>query len=212
MQTFVDNKRVLKEYSAILVASILYAISTHLFIFPSKVLLGGTSGIALILASLLPHTPGTYSVIMNSSLIVLAFLILGKDMAIKTLIGSSLTTVFIGVLEKPLSMQQPLVQDPYIAAIFGAIIIAIASAMMFYVDSSSGGTDIVALIVRRFSRLHIGKALLVTDILIVIVGGLFSDIHILISSFIGLLIKTLGIDAVIYLIEKFNDKGAEKNA
>lgn len=212
MQTFVDNKRVLKEYSAILVASILYAISTHLFIFPSKVLLGGTSGIALILASLLPHTPGTYSVIMNSSLIVLAFLILGKDMAIKTLIGSSLTTVFIGVLEKPLSMEQPLVQDPYIAAIFGAIIIAIASAMMFYVDSSSGGTDIVALIVRRFSRLHIGKALLVTDILIVIVGGLFSDIHILISSFIGLLIKTLGIDAVIYLIEKFNDKGAEKNA
>ena len=212
MQSFVANKRVLKEYSAILVASILYAISTHLFIFPSKVLLGGTSGIALILASLLPHTPGTYSVIMNSSLIVLAFLILGKDMAIKTLIGSSLTTVFIGVLEKPLSMEQPLVQNPYIAAIFGAIIIAIASAMMFYVDSSSGGTDIVALIVRRFSRLHIGKALLVTDILIVIVGGLFSDIHILISSFIGLLIKTLGIDAVIYLIEKFNDKGAEKNA
>ena len=212
MQSFVANKRVLKEYSAILVASILYAISTHLFIFPSKVLLGGTSGIALILASLLPHTPGTYSVIMNSSLIVLAFLILGKDMAIKTLIGSSLTTVFIGVLEKPLSMEQPLVQDPYIAAIFGAIIIAIASAMMFYVDSSSGGTDIVALIVRRFSRLHIGKALLVTDILIVIVGGLFSDIHILISSFIGLLIKTLGIDTVIYLIEKFNDKGAEKNA
>ena len=204
MQTLIRNKHALKEYALILVASILYALSTNLFIFPSKVLLGGTSGIAVILASLLPFTPGLYSVIMNSSLIVLAFIILGKDMAIKTLIGSAFTTLFIGILEKPLTFDQPLVQNPYVAAIIGAIIIAIASGMMFYVDSSSGGTDIVALIVQRFSKLNIGKALLITDVMIVVVGGLLSNVHIFISSFIGLLIKTLGIDAVIYGINKFN--------
>ena len=202
MQTLICNKRLLKEYALILVASILYALSTNLFIFPSKVLLGGTSGIAVILASVLPFTPGLYSVIMNSSLIVLAFIILGKDMAIKTLIGSTFTTIFIGILEKPLTFDQPLVQNPYVAAIIGAIIIAIASGMMFYVDSSSGGTDIIALIVQRFSKLNIGKALLITDVMIVVVGGLLADVHIFISSFIGLLIKTLGIDAVIYGIKK----------
>lgn len=202
MQTLICNKRLLKEYALILAASILYALSTNLFIFPSKVLLGGTSGIAVILASVLPFTPGLYSVIMNSSLIVLAFIILGKDMAIKTLIGSTFTTIFIGILEKPLTFDQPLVQNPYVAAIIGAIIIAIASGMMFYVDSSSGGTDIIALIVQKFSKLNIGKALLITDVMIVVVGGLLADVHIFISSFIGLLIKTLGIDAVIYGIKK----------
>ena len=206
MQTLIRNKHALKEYALILVASILYALSTNLFIFPSKVLLGGTSGIAVILASLLPFTPGLYSVIMNSSLIVLAFIILGKDMAIKTLIGSAFTTLFIGILEKPLTFDQPLVHNPYVAAIIGAAIIAVASGMMFYVDSSSGGTDIVALIVQRFSKLNIGKALLITDVMIVVVGGLLSNVHIFISSFIGLLIKTLGIDAVIYGINKFNGK------
>lgn len=209
MQTLICNKRLLKEYALILVASILYALSTNLFIFPSKVLLGGTSGIAVILASVLPFTPGLYSVIMNSSLIILAFIILGKDMAIKTLIGSTFTTVFIGILEKPLTFDQPLVQNPYVAAIIGAIIIAIASGMMFYVDSSSGGTDIIALIVQRFSRLNIGKALLITDVMIVVVGGLLADVHIFISSFIGLLIKTLGIDAVIYGIKKINEKSTQ---
>ncbi len=73
---------------------------------------------------------------------------------------------------------------------------------MFYVDSSSGGTDIIALIVRKFSRLQIGKALLITDVLIVIIGGVLSSYTILFSSVLGLLIKTLGIDLVIHFIKK----------
>ena len=194
------------EYLLIILGSVFYAASTVLFIFPHSLLLGGTSGISVILTYVLDFSPGTIITVINIALILLAFLLLGKDMAIKTLIGSTLTTLFIGILEKPLSFEQPLVQNPYIAAFIGAAIIAVASGMMFYVDSSSGGTDIVALIVQRFSKLHIGKALLVTDILIVIIGGLLADKQILISSFLGLLTKTLGIDAVIYCINKFANK------
>ena len=88
------------------------------------------------------------------------------------------------------------------SAIIGASIIAVASGIMFYIDSSSGGTDIIALIVRKYSKLDIGKALLVTDVLIVIVGGILSGLTIAVCSFIGLLIKTLGIDLIISLIKK----------
>ena len=73
---------------------------------------------------------------------------------------------------------------------------------MFYVKSSSGGTDIIALIVKKYSNINIGKALLITDFLIVIVGGLLSGYIILASSFVGLLIKTFGIDFVIEIINK----------
>ena len=78
---------------------------------------------------------------------------------------------------------------------------------MFYVDSSSGGTDIIALIVKKFSGIKIGKALLMTDVLIVLVGGALSGITVLISSSVGLLIKALGIDLVIWFIKKTRKKG-----
>lgn len=199
-------KTVMKEYLLILIGSILYGVSTILFIFPNGLLLGGTSGISVILTSFLPNSPGTILAVINFSLILLAFFVLGRDMAIKTLVGSVFTTLSITLMEKPLTLDSPLIANPFISAFVGAAIIAVASGVMFYIDSSSGGTDIVALIVKKFSKMQIGRALLVTDVLIVLVGGLLSGYTILFSSALGLLIKTLGIDAVIWGIKKATKK------
>ena len=200
------NKEIIKtsirEYLLILIGSILYAFSTVVFIFPNQLLLGGTSGISVILTRFLPFSPGVILMIINFVLILLAFALLGKEMAIKTLIGSVLTTLFVGAFEKLSPFEDALICDPYISAAIGASLIAIASGVMFYVDSSSGGTDIIALIVKRFSGIRIGRALLITDVLIVVVGGILSGIPILIGSSIGLLVKTLGIDIVIWLIRR----------
>ena len=206
----VNSKHLLKEFLLIFLGSIIYALSTVLFIFPHSLLLGGTSGISVVLSRFLTFSPGIILTIINLTLVVLAFLILGKDMAVKTLVGSILTTVFIGVLEKPLFSEVPLVSNICLSTIVGATLIAIASGIMFYVDSSSGGTDIIALIVKKFSNIKIGKALLITDVLIVLVGGVLSGLTIFLSSFLGLLIKTLGIDLVISIISKgLKKKGSE---
>ncbi len=189
-------------YFMIILGSILYALSTVLFIFPHELLLGGTSGISVILNSYLPFSPGTILVLINFSLLVMAFFILGKEMAIKTFVGSTLTTVFVGLFEKIFVLDSALVSNIFLSAIIGAVVIAIASGIMFYVNSSSGGTDIIALIVRKYSDIDIGKSLLITDVLIVIVGGVISGYILLLSSFLGLLIKTLGIDFVIGTIKK----------
>jgi uncharacterized membrane-anchored protein YitT (DUF2179 family) len=84
-------------------------------------------------------------------------------------------------------------------AVIGAVIIAIASAILFFVGSSSGGTDIVALVVRRFFTIHIGRALFLTDILIVLVGGALTSLPLLLCSALGLAIKAFGIDAFVAL-------------
>ena len=204
------TKLTLREFILITVGSLLYAVSTNLFIFPSGVIIGGTSGISVILTYVLDFSPGTIITVINIALILLAFLLLGKDMAIKTLVGSVLTTIFIGGLEKPLALSSPLIGNKLISALVGAAIIAIASGIMFYVDSSSGGTDIIALIVKKYSRIKIGKALLVTDILIVLGGGLLSGFRILVIFTAGFLVKVLGIDLVIQIIEK-SLKNKEKN-
>ena len=199
-------KNAIKTYLLITIGSILYALATDLFIFPHKLLLGGTSGISVILEAWLPFSPGTILMIINFALILLAFFVLGSGMAIKTFVGSTLTTLFIGLFE-PLGMVA-VVPNSFISAVIGATIIAVASGVMFYVDSSSGGTDIIALIVQKYSSIDIGKSLLITDFLIVIAGGILSGYIIAISSFIGLLIKTLGIDLVIDLIKKHSRKAA----
>ena len=192
-----------KELLLITVGSVLYAASTVLFIFPHSLLLGGTSGISVILEAFLPFSPGTILMVINFSLILLAFLILGKGMAFKTLIGSTLTTLSIGILEKILFFENVLIASPVLSALTGASVIAVASGIMFYIDSSSGGTDIVALIVQKFSNIRIGRALLITDILIVLIGGLLSGFPALVASFLGLVVKTFGIDFVIAQIRRF---------
>ena len=190
------------EYLLILGGSILYALGTVLFIFPNGLLLGGTSGISVILTAALPFSPGMILTAINFALIILAFAVLGKQMAAKTLIGSVLTTVFIALFERVFSGVPAPITNPYIAAPVGAAVIALASGILFFVDSSSGGTDILALIVRKLSGIQIGKALLITDVLIVLVGGLLSGVALFVGSFVGLLVKTLGIDLVIWVIKK----------
>lgn len=194
--------RFIKDFILILAGSVLYAVSTVIFIFPHGLLLGGTSGISVILESFIPFSAGSILMVINFSLLILAFLILGKGMALKTLTGSTLTTLFIGLFEKLLVFDQFLIRSPFLSALTGAGIIAVASGIMFYIDSSSGGTDIIALIVQKFSNIQIGRALLITDILIVLIGGSLSGFPILAASFLGLIAKTFGIDFVIAQIRR----------
>jgi len=196
------KKEILKSYLLILLGSVLYALSTVLFLFPQGLLLGGTSGISVILEAFLHFSPGVILLVINSGLIILAFFVLGKQMAVRTFVGSVLTTVLVTLFEQLLQIKAPIIASELLAAMIGAAIIAVASGVMFYVDSSSGGTDVIALIVRKYSSVDIGKALLLTDFLIVVIGGILSGWNIGLSSMAGLLVKTLGIDLVISLIKK----------
>ncbi len=199
---FKNKQAFIIEYLLIILGSALYAVSTVLFIFPHSLLLGGTSGISVILNFFLNFSPANILMVINFSLIFVAFLVLGKSMGIKTLVGSSLTTIFVGVFENIFRFDQPIIQNQYFSGVAGAVIIAIASGIMFYVRSSSGGTDVIALIIQKFSNVKIGKCLLITDFLIVIIGGILSSWIILFASFLGLLIKTFGLDFVISQISK----------
>lgn len=205
-----SNKRRVIEYALIVLGSAVYAVSTVLFIFPHALLLGGTSGISVILTEFLPFSPGIILSVINVLLIVLALVILGKGMAIRTLVGSVCTTLFVSLFEAAFINAAPIISSPLWSAVVGSFLIALSSGIMFYVDSSSGGTDVIALIIKKFSNIKIGLALLITDALIVIVGGILSGLTVAICSVVGLLIKTLGIDLVIKIIVKVRKNAAQK--
>ncbi|MBQ8579924.1 MAG: YitT family protein [Oscillospiraceae bacterium] len=192
----------ISEYLLIILYSLLYAISTLLFVFPHRLLLGGTSGISVILESVTHMTPGSMLMAINTALIAVAFFLLGKEMGIKTLIGSLATSTFIGVLEPLLTFEKAVIPNLFVSAAVGAGLIAVASSGLFYIKSSSGGTDVLALILKKYTGIQAGRALLITDILIVIFGGLLADNVLFLSSLLGLLIKTTGIDVMTSVIQK----------
>ena len=203
------KKKTIYEFLAIILGSLLYAIGINLFIFPSEIVLGGTSGISVILSEFLPFSPVNILGGINFLLILAAYIILGVNSATKTLFGSFMTTFLGVVIGNILPLPDTFfIENLYLSAIAGALIIAFASAILFYVDSSSGGTDIIALIIKKYSDINIGNALLITDILIVIAGGVILGIDILIASIIGIIIKTQGINAFICLIKRCCEKAA----
>lgn len=205
-QKKINIKKEIQSYLWILLASILYGIGTSAFIFPSNITLGGTSGISVILTTFLKQSPGTIISVLNVLLIIMAIFLLGKDMAIRSFVGSTLTTIAITGCEILFQLDGPVIAAPYLSAAIGAAIIALASGIMFYCNASSGGTDIIALIVQKYRKIHIGKALLLTDILIMLCGGLILGPMILFSSFIGLMIKGFGVDFVIAQIIRLQEK------
>ena len=131
-------KKLTIEYLLILLGSILYGFATVFFIFPQSLFLGGTTGISVILTAFWEQSPGSIFSVINVLLLLLALIILGKSMALKTFVGSTLTTIFIAVFEKIFPFEKAPISHPFPSALIGAAIIACASAIMFYVGSSSG--------------------------------------------------------------------------
>ncbi len=195
-------------YLLILLGSFLYMLGTCLFIFPHGLLLGGTSGISVILTRLIPLSPAAILTGINIVLMILAVVILGRSMAVRTFVGSLATTLFIGGFDLLFPVIDPPVHNVFLSAILGAAVIALASGILFYVDASSGGTDIIALIIRKYSNIRIGRALLITDVVIVLLGGIPTGL----ASFTGLFIKTLGIDVVMARIKRHKEKKKEGQA
>lgn len=197
-----------KTLGRITLGSAVYAVATQLFIFSNDLFLGGTSGVSVILNHFYPElSSGQILMMINVSLMMLALVVLGKGMAVKTFLGSTMTTIFIGVLDSWTPDSVVLIENPILSAIVGASLVAAGSAILFAVDSSSGGTDILALIIQKYSHIHIGKALLAADVMIVVVGACISSPVTAAASVLGLLIKTFGIDWIFGFMK--NGKAAE---
>lgn len=201
----------LKTTVAIAAGSWIYAVALHFFVFSHGVLLGGTGGVSVLLSHYLPGLSAeSYLVIINTLLMLVAVLTLGRNMAGKTMLGSLFTTLFVGVLDSAAFARTPLIENVFLSTIVGAGTVAIGSTMLFCVDSSSGGTDIIALIIKKYSRISIGRALLIADILIVLLGILSFDWTVAAASVMGLLIKTFGIDLLIQGYRRFLERGNEQ--
>lgn len=190
-------KRTLEEYVLLTIATLIMIVGVYVFKFPNNFSFGGVTGIAILLGAFLPITPGTINFIINMVLLLLGFLFLGKDFGVKTAYISILMSAGLSFAEKFFPMSQPLTGEPVLELIYAIVLPAFSSAIFFNVGASSGGTDIAAMILKKYTKLNIGTALFLTDLFIVIAACFAFDAQTGLFSLCGLLAKSLVVDQVI---------------
>lgn len=191
----------LKHFSLLTVSTLIMAVGTYFFKFTNNFTFGGITGLAVLVADKTSISASDFSFIVNMLLLVLGFVVLGKKFAAKTAYCSILLSVALSTLERVCPMDHPLTDQTMLELCFAIALPALGSAILFNIGSSSGGTDIIAMILKRYSSFDIGKALLVTDIMITVAGCFVFDIKTGLYSFLGLTIRSFMIDN---FIEGFN--------
>lgn len=188
----------LKDFFVITVGTLAVSAGVYFFKFPNNFSTGGVSGISVILGKLFPGlSAGSYVLIINMLLLIVGFLFIGKGFGVKTVYSSLLMSLAIRVAESVAPMSAPLTNQPFLELCFAVLLPAFGSALLFNTGASTGGTDIVAMILKKYVSLDIGKALFVTDALIALTAGLVFGAETGLFSLLGLLAKAFVVDGVI---------------
>ena len=196
-----ENKtklRTLLEWLEMAGGSLLLAIGVYFFKVPNGFSMGGVSGISTLFGKLIPWaTPGMLMFVLNLILLIIGFIVIGKDTGIRTAFCSLTYSGMTWVFEHVINLNGPLTDQPFLELVYAILLTGIASAVMFHCRASSGGTDIVALILKKYTSLDVGKALLCSDGLIAAAAFLVFGLEAGLFSVLGLFAKAFLIDSVI---------------
>ena len=188
----------IKNWSVITLSVFIMAVGVYFFKFPNNFCFGGVTGAAVVFAKITPLSAGVFSFIVNMILLAVGFIFLGKPFALKTTYATVLLSSLLLVFEKIFPMDKPLSNEPMLELAFAIALPAIASALLFYEGASSGGTDVIAMIVKKYTQMEdIGIALFITDLVMIIIACFVFDIKTALYSFVGLALKSFLVDATI---------------
>ena len=179
---------------------VLVSMGVYFFKFPNNFSMGGVSGLAVILAPLSPFpwlTASAINGIINILFLFLGFAMLNRGFGLRTVYCSILYSLVIQVFEWVFPMSGPLTDEKVLELFFAVIFPALGSAILFNIDASSGGTDIIAMILKKYTGLDVGKALLLSDVVIAGATFLLFDVETGLFSILGLVLKSVLVDSVI---------------
>ena len=192
-----------KDWMYMNLGIVLIACATYFFLVPNHFVTGGMTGLATMLGDIFSFlTTSKWLMILNVTMLIVGFIFLGKRTGVWTVYCSLGYTTLMLLLEKIIPLSHPLTDESFMELCFGIIIYAVGTAVIFYAGASSGGMDIMALIVQKYAKLDVGKAVLCVNTTIAI-GAIFTFAHYennierSLLSMIGLFANSFIIDIVI---------------
>lgn len=185
------------EYLFIFFGTVLLTAGVYFFKIPNGFSTGGVSGIGTLLGKITPFTPATLISVINLICLLLGFLVLGKETGIRTVYSSLLFSGLTQILELACPIEKPLTDQPFLELAYAMLLTSIGSAIIFHCSASSGGTDIIALILKKYTSLNVGKALLCVDFLIAASSFFVFGMKVGLFSLLGLFSKAYIVDGVV---------------
>lgn len=189
----------IKAFLLINLGILLLTVGVYFFKMPNNFTTGGVSGLAIILGSVVPFlSTATLMSIINVALLVVGYLFLGKQFGFWTTYCSLMYSLETWLLETFCPMDAPFTDQPLLELCFAMMLPAVGSALLFNYNASSGGTDIVAMILKKYTSISdIGKALFASDSLIALSSFFFFGVETGMFSLLGLFLKAFVVDSVI---------------
>lgn len=192
------SREQVKNFLLVTAGTVLLSIGIYFFKFPNNFSTGGVSGISILLGKLLPFvSPAVIMWTINMVLLVIGYLVIGRGFGLMTAYSSTLYSALTWLFERVYPMSEPFTDQPLLELCFAMMIPAVASAILFNCGASSGGTDIIAMIIKKYTSMDIGKALMISDVLIAASAMFVFDIETGLFSLLGLGIKVVVVDMVI---------------
>lgn len=182
---------------------ILVAIAVHFFMVPSKIVIGSISGLAMVLEQLMGIPLSIISFVLNAILLVVGFIFIGKEFGGKTVYTSLLLPVILRIFEVIFPNVQSVTGNPVYDLISYILIVALGQAILFHVNASSGGLDVIAKLLNKYFHMEIGTAVMLAGFVTALTSIFVYDFSTLVISILGTYANGVAVD---YFIDGFNKR------
>lgn len=198
-----DKKKFIKEYSLITVGVFIVALAVYFFLMPSNVVIGSLAGLIMVISEFIPLKISVLTFIANAILLIIGFLLVGKEFGAKTVYCSLLMSVYLAIFEIVAPNFTSFTNDQLLDAIGYIVVVSVGLAMLFNANASSGGLDIVAKLLNKFLHIEMGKAMSFAGMVTAATAVLVYDSKSVFLSLLGTYVNGLVID---YFIDGFNKR------
>ena len=188
----------MKEFIVITFATLIVSAAVFFFLIPSQVSVGSISGLAMILGNIIPLHISIITFILNGLLLIIGFLLIGKEFGAKTVYTSLLLPLFLRIFEIWFPDFSPINGDPFLDMVCYIFVVSIGLAILFRENASSGGLDIVAKLLNKYFRMDMGKAMALPGMCVALSSILFYDKKLVVLSLLGTYLNGLVLDHFIF--------------
>jgi len=193
-----NKKQIIKELVVMSFATLIIAAAVFFFLMPSHAAVSSISGLAIVLSNIIPLKISMITMILNVILLIAGFILCGNEFGFKTVYTSILLPVFLAIFEFVFPDFTSISEDPILDVACYIFVVSIGLSILFNMNASSGGIDIIAKILNRYLHMDIGRAMSLCGMVIALSSAFFYDKKIVVLSVLGTYLNGLVLDHFIF--------------
>ncbi len=194
MRDLLSSKKFWYELFVMTFGMFIGAIGVHFFLVPSKLIIGSISGLSIVIYNLTDIPVSIVAFAINGFLLVLAYILIGKEFGIKTVYTALILSPWLFLLEKLYPVTESVMQDPWFDLLCFVVILSFVQAYLFKINASTGGLDIIAKIVNKYLHIDIGTSITIAGGAICCTAFAINDFRLVIIGLIGTWINGLAVN------------------